>query len=481
MQTIKVNYQSTSDVEQAKLWLSELESYEQIGADFESAIRYTDEECEQFKSTYENELLPKLVRMDARSKYRATALDHISHIDITHFQAAWTESDSYVFILDSYEITELVLHWLITTKVKQIWHNASYDFRLIYGLTGEFPKNYEDTQIYAKTLLNHVEIQKARTGLKELAGHAYGSWGISEDCFTKSQMYDDHVLKYAATDPCATLYLWNRILEDVDDADETFPSTMSDHSPWDLLPQPEPRITEYSDSYFYHNVAKFLIKDFVRIMDNGLHIDLTKVEDLETELSQILDDVANKLASNPLINEFQELQHKRIVKDYIADRKSKLRSPDYYIKPFKHNDMVHRSYFMHIYSQQQNITPPSSLLPTGVPKWEAKLVKRLSEQYPLLRKLVDGTISPTHPIAVEAIHLMAQHKADIYNEKFQSQIQSPNIDVPAFNCGSSKQKQELFKWLNIEPLAYSKDTGEPSWGRGQIEELLQVVNNLITD
>ena len=92
----------------------------------------------------------------------------------------------------------------------------SYDFKHIYYYTKRFPINYEDTQILAKTLINHVNTFKAKTGLKELAGHMYGSWGISSDNFDLSRMYDEHVLKYAAIDSCATLWLWNYINSECD-------------------------------------------------------------------------------------------------------------------------------------------------------------------------------------------------------------------------------------------------------------------------
>jgi ribonuclease D len=103
----------------------------------------------------------------------------------------------------------LLLRFLVSTPIQQIWHNASFDFRHIHYYTNQFPPNYDDSQILAKTLINHVETYKAKTGLKELAGYKYGSWGISADNFSIEQMYEPHVLKYAATDACATFWLWS--------------------------------------------------------------------------------------------------------------------------------------------------------------------------------------------------------------------------------------------------------------------------------
>ncbi|MGD8306179.1 MAG: hypothetical protein PVF17_05965, partial [Ignavibacteria bacterium] len=136
---------------------------------------------------------------------------HPSHTVLTHCSIAISDNEAYVFILDNKKITNRVLNFLINTPIRQVWHNASYDFRQIQYRTGKFPILYEDTQIYAKTILNHVETWKANTGLKELAGHKYGAWGISVDNFTKEQMYEEHVLKYAATDACATYWLYNSI------------------------------------------------------------------------------------------------------------------------------------------------------------------------------------------------------------------------------------------------------------------------------
>ena len=209
-QPIQVNYKSTTNVYTANKYLQEISKYDLFAADFEVAIRYTKQELVAFTKEL-SQSLPKRRKIELESKLAATALDHPSHTVLTHCSIAISDNEAYVFILDNKKITDRILNFLINTPIKQIWHNASFDFRQIQYRTGKFPILYEDTQIYAKTILNHVETWKANTGLKELAGHKYGAWGISADNFTKEQMYEEHVLKYAATDSCATYWLYNSI------------------------------------------------------------------------------------------------------------------------------------------------------------------------------------------------------------------------------------------------------------------------------
>jgi len=248
-------------------------------------------------------------------------------------------------------------------------------------------------------------------------------------------------------------------------------TTSAHYSPWSLLPAPEPRTVSPSIDEFYQTTAKHLIRDSVRLMGNGLHIDLDRVEQLETVLDAQLAKVAEELASNPIIQRYIAKTHKSKIKDYITDQQSKLKQPSDFIKPFKFNDMNHRSYFMHIFAIQQGITQPSELLPTGIAKWPAKLVKTFSLNRPLLQRFLKGELSPTHSIAIKAIELLSQHKADIYNSKYLEKIASPPVDIPQFNPASPKQKTELFNMLGIKSEATSKDTGLPSWNRDQVERV----------
>jgi len=206
--TIRVSYKSTNRPYQANKFLAEISKHPIIAWDLEVASKYTDSQLVALQNIIDNPLTPKLELIKAKSKLKSTALDHPSHCTITHCSIAISESVGYVFIIDNPAILNLVFHYLTTTTQTQVLHNASYDFKHIYYHTGKFPINYEDTQILAKTLVNHVDITQALTGLKQLAGKWYGNWGISVDNFTIEQMYEPHVLLYSATDSCATFKLW---------------------------------------------------------------------------------------------------------------------------------------------------------------------------------------------------------------------------------------------------------------------------------
>jgi len=239
----------------------------------------------------------------------------------------------------------------------------------------------------------------------------------------------------------------------------------------DLLPVPEPCTVNPPMGHFYNTVAKYLIKDTVRLQMNGLAIDLDEVEKLEIVLDKQLAKVKTDLASNPLISEFQQLQHKRLIKEFITDKKSKLREPEYYLKKFKPSDMVHRSYFMNTYAEKFNLPIPEERI-EGInkPKWSAKLVKHFSKTRPILQRLLDKTLTD-HPIIDEAMQQLAIDKTNIYNEKYLKAIKSPDVPIPEFNPGSSLQKQKLFAWLDIESDKVSKETGLPSFDRDTIERI----------
>ena len=217
--SIQVNYQSTTDANTAKQWLKTLPDL--IAVDFETAVRYTENEIEEAKRRMIDKSLPKKERIKNQAIAKATALGHPYHCTITHCNIAWSEKDAYVFIIDAKEIADVILNFLITTPIKQIWHNYGYDGRFMRYYADADPLDIEDTQILAKTLLNHVETFKAKTGLKDLMGAWYGDWGISSDNFTVAQQHDPKVIKYSAIDAAATFKLWQYLQEFIKEANST--------------------------------------------------------------------------------------------------------------------------------------------------------------------------------------------------------------------------------------------------------------------
>jgi hypothetical protein len=221
-----------------------------------------------------------------------------------------------------------------------------------------------------------------------------------------------------------------------------------------LLPAPEPKSYRPPPGYFYSNVAKHLVKDSVKIMSNGLPIDLAKVQELESTLDDVLARVSSSLASNPIVISYLSSRYSRITAEYIAERQSKLKSPSHFLKPFKHSDITHRSYFMHFFIAGKPITPPTDLLPFDIPKWQAKDVKPYATSHPILAKLLNGTINPANSFVVAAMDLIAQHKADLHNRPFLNDISTlAKVEYPSFNPASPDQKHELL----TDILGYTSD------------------------
>jgi hypothetical protein len=249
------------------------------------------------------------------------------------------------------------------------------------------------------------------------------------------------------------------------------------YSPHSQLPAANPINAEYPIGYFYENTAKHLIKDTVRIMDNGLHIDLDKVVELEAVLVEQLDEVDKELESNPLIEAYLGKRFRSQIREYVKDRKSKMRDPSHYLVPFKCKDMVHRSYFMEEYASLQGWSSPPDKLPTGVGKWSAALVRKYAKTNKVLQMLLAGTLPQNTAAVNTAMNRLAKDKSKMYNEKYVEQTKDPSVPYPKFNPSSPQQKQELFKMLGITSDAISKDTGLSSWSRDQVER----VNEETTD
>jgi len=232
-------------------------------------------------------------------------------------------------------------------------------------------------------------------------------------------------------------------------------------------------------NYFYENVAKHLIKPFIRLMEAGINIDDTAVENLRSTINEVLATVKIGLANNPIIIEFQKLQYKENYKSLEAEQRSKFRTLDYYLKPYKLVDTVHRTYLVNYILALNNLSSDKRS------KWSVNDLKKykLINNLPLFEEIIDKTIQLDNPIVVAAMTHLAQTKLDIYNKSKLIKLETATETelAPPFNPGSTLQKQKLFSYLHILPLKTSKKTGEASWGRESIEELIRITPKEQTD
>jgi len=209
---VEVTYKATDKPKEVKQWLQNLP--ETVALDFETASKYSPKQKEELNSLINDPKSSNLTFEEIRcikQKIESDGLSHPSLSRITHLVIGISESESLIVIVDDEEVHRILMEWLVTTDTHQIWHNAGFDFRHIYYHTKKFPKNAEDTQILAKTIVNHVLDTKSNTRLKHLMGHRYGKWAVHPDLFVSTNLYDPVLLKYAAYDGAATLALWNSI------------------------------------------------------------------------------------------------------------------------------------------------------------------------------------------------------------------------------------------------------------------------------
>ena len=216
IKTINVEYTVINNLEKIKKFLNTLPKL--FACDFETASKFTLKEKENFKQLYDSSC-DKFERISLLQKIESNGLSHPSLSCITHLGIAYSEDTSTIILCDTEEIRQYIYNWLISVDSKQIWHNTLFDFKHILYHTSKVPKNYVDTKLLAKCLLNNANNLKAKVGLKGLMGWKYGDWGLKKDeegeVFTLETMYDEKKLQYTATDPCATYSLYFDMMNEI--------------------------------------------------------------------------------------------------------------------------------------------------------------------------------------------------------------------------------------------------------------------------
>jgi DNA polymerase-1 len=218
--------------------------------------------------------------------------------------------------------------------------------------------------------------------------------------------------------------------------------------------------------YFYRNFAKPMIPDMIQLMSQGLLVDPDAVDDLRKTIDEVLDTVRTRLDKSPLIAKYQNSRLPEAQRKHAEEATKSLRTIDYYIKPYKPGDMVHRTWLMNEHLRR---------LERGndvKDKWTVKDMKQYNVflKDPYVGALITKKIMRSNAYIEQGMRRLAQHKLELWNRPRLEKAETP-VDVPLFNPNSTPQVKGFFEMMNIKPVAYSKDTGEASWGRDSLEQV----------
>ena len=251
-------------------------------------------------------------------------------------------------------------------------------------------------------------------------------------------------------------------------------------NPLDLLPIQHPQ--EYAPEdplYFYNNVVQPLIPDILRVEANGIPIDLEKVQELETQVSNILEEVHNKLRTNPMMLDFLKYEAEKLRKNKIEKLEDKKKTPEDFYKPFIISNKIHRTWVINLY------LGANSKADMKMEEWSLKDVKKLNQVLAskFIQDLLDKTLDPNHHIVVEAMKQLAEEKCRAYNKnRIDSKINTVKEDdlINAFNPSSPIQLQNFFKFYGIES-ENTTPTGNPKWDRSELLRIQKLLDTMLKE
>jgi DNA polymerase-1 len=129
--------------------------------------------------------------------------------------------------------------------------------------------------------------------------------------------------------------------------------------------------------------------------------------------------------------------------------------------------MIHRTWVVNKYLKR--INRPNDVRD----KWSVQDLKKYNIflKDPFIAAVIQKRDLSDNSHIKKAMEALAKHKLDLWNRPRLEKAQEP-VQLEDFNPGSNKQCKEFFELMNIEPTQFSKDTGEASWGRKALEEVL---------
>jgi hypothetical protein len=192
-----------------------LESFKLLSFDTETRSVYNQELRKEatgyLKTVNTSDTLYKHARLVAAS----SGLSYPSITRTTHFVFGESKSKSHVVICNTPELEMFVWQLISKYEGKLLVHNSLFDLKIMFHRMGLVPPDFDDTALIVKCLINHVNIWKCKTGLKELMGQYYSpKWTLMND-YEPANFRDPAFLEYAAIDGASTYYLWEQVQEEL--------------------------------------------------------------------------------------------------------------------------------------------------------------------------------------------------------------------------------------------------------------------------
>lgn len=152
----------------------------------------------------------------ARVVAESSGLSYPSIVRTTHFIFGESKDKSHVIVCTTPEMELFIWNLIADYNGLFLVHNSLFDLKIMYQRIGKLPKNYKDTALMVKCLINHVNIWKAKTGLKVLMGEYYNpKWSLlGEDYEPENLKHGDFII-YCSIDGAATFYLYELIQEEL--------------------------------------------------------------------------------------------------------------------------------------------------------------------------------------------------------------------------------------------------------------------------
>lgn len=209
---IKVKYHVASTSYTVKKALKALENYEFLSFDTESRSLYTAKDREEAKAFLKEHTESSPGRKSAMVAAHSSGLSHPSITRVTHFIFGLSQSFSVILIAHDAHTEMMVWKWMLRFNGKFLIHRTMHDLKIMLDRVGDLPKNYDDTQLLAKSFINNAEPWKAKVGLKELMADDYSPQWVLMNDYEPENFEDPKFLKYAAIDGAATFKLWCDIM-----------------------------------------------------------------------------------------------------------------------------------------------------------------------------------------------------------------------------------------------------------------------------